>query len=113
MPRPTPLSSKNQNGTASQTSSQCLHLPRERKLTLLGLVAVAFFTTCGGPFGLEPLPSTVGPGWAVVFILISPLVWSLPIALMVAELATLMPAEGGYYIWVRETLGSFWAVQEA
>ena len=113
MPMPTPLWGENQTGTATQISSQSLHLPRERKLTLLGLMAVAFFTTCGGPFGLESLPSTVGPGWAVVFMLVSPLVWSLPIALMVAELATLMPEEGGYYIWVRETLGSFWAVQEA
>jgi amino acid transporter len=113
MSMPTPLLGGNQHGIASQISSQGLHLPRERKLTLLGLMAVAFFTTCGGPFGLEPLPSTVGPGWAVVFILVSPLVWSLPIALMVAELATLMPEEGGYYIWVREALGSFWAVQEA
>lgn len=33
------------------------HLPPERRLTLLGLMAVAFFTTCGGPFGLEPLPA--------------------------------------------------------
>src|SRR5271156_5287779 len=76
-------------------------------------MSVAFFTTCGGPFGLEPLPAAVGPGWAVVLILIAPLLWSLPMALMVAELATLMPEEGGYYVWVRETLGSFWAVQEA
>jgi amino acid transporter len=45
--------------------------------------------------------------------LLTPLVWSLPMALMVAELASLMPEEGGYYIWVRETVGPFWAVQEA
>jgi amino acid transporter len=32
---------------------------------------------------------------------------------MAAELTTLMPVEGGYYVWVRETLGPFWAVQEA
>ncbi len=96
-----------------RTSSAPIHLPRERRLTLFGLMAVAFFTTCGGPFGLEPLPSAVGPGLAVVLILIAPVLWSLPMALMVAELATLMPEEGGYYVWVRETLGSFWAVQEA
>jgi amino acid transporter len=76
-------------------------------------MAIAFFTTCGGPFGLESLPSAVGPGLAVVLILATPLVWSLPIAAMVAELTTLIPAEGGYYIWVREAVGRFWAVQEA
>jgi amino acid transporter len=88
-------------------------LPREQRLKLFGLMAVAFFTCCGGPFGLEPLPSAVGPGLAVVLIVITPLIWSLPIVLMVAELATLIPEEGGYYIWVREAMGSFWAVQEA
>ena len=25
----------------------------------------------------------------------------------------MMPEEGGYYIWVRETMGPFWGVQEA
>jgi len=30
---------------------------------------------------------------------------------MVAELAGLMPDEGGYYVWVREILGRFWGVQ--
>jgi amino acid transporter len=76
-------------------------------------MAAAFFTTCGGPFGMEPLPSAVGPGLAVVLILVTTFIWSMPVALMVAELATLMPEEGGYYIWVRESLGPFWAVQEA
>jgi amino acid transporter len=96
-----------------RANSSLNHLPRERRLTLVGLMAVAFFTTCGGPFGMEPLPSAVGPGLAVVLILVTPFIWSMPVALMVAELATLMPEEGGYYIWVRESLGPFWAVQEA
>jgi amino acid transporter len=94
-------------------SSTHIHLPRDRRLPLFGLMAVAFFTTCGGPFGLEPLPAAVGPGWAVVLILAAPLLWSLPMALMVAELSTLLPEEGGYYVWVRETMGPFWGVQEA
>ena len=95
------------------TGTKGIHLSPERRLTLLGLMSVAFFTTCGGPFGLEPLPAAVGAGWAVILILIAPLLWSLPMALMVAELSTLMPEEGGYYIWVRETMGRFWGVQEA
>ena len=89
------------------------HPPPARRLSMFALTCVAFFTTCGGAFGIEPLVSAVGPGWAVVMIIVTPFVWSLPIALMVAELSTRMPEEGGYYVWVRETLGSFWAVQEA
>jgi amino acid transporter len=93
--------------------AQPIHLPKSRRLTLLALTCLIFFITCGGPFGLEGLIGTVGPGWAIVLIIVTPLIWSLPMALMVAELSTMMPEEGGYYIWVRETLGPFWGVQEA
>jgi len=55
----------------------------------------------------------VRPRLAVLLIVVTPFVWSLPMALMVAELATLLPEEGGYYIWVKESLGDSWAVQEA
>jgi amino acid transporter len=68
---------------------------------------------CGGAFGLEALIGSVGAGWAFVLILLTPLLWALPTALMVAELASLMPEEGGYYVWVRDTLGPFWGLQEA
>lgn len=90
-----------------------IHLPRERRLTLLALISLIFFTTCGGAYGIEPLVGAIGPGLAVMFIVVTPFVWSLPISLMVAELTTMMPDEGGYYVWVREALGPFWAVQEA
>ncbi len=44
---------------------------------------------------------------------ITPLVWSVPTALMVGELASTLPEEGGYYAWVRRALGPFWGYQEA
>jgi amino acid transporter len=88
-------------------------LAPERRLRLPALTCIAFFTACGGAFGIEPLVGSVGPGIAVFLICATPLLWSLPIALMAAELTTLMPEEGGYYVWVREALGPFWGVQEA
>jgi amino acid transporter len=94
-------------------NTNAVQLAPGRRLSLSALISVAFFTTCGGAFGLEPLIGAVGPGWAFALLFLTPLLWSIPIALMVAELSTLMPEEGGYYIWVREALGSFWAVQEA
>ena len=90
-----------------------IELPQGRRLRFLALICVIFFTVSGGAFGLEPLIGAVGPGLAVVLIVVTPFVWSLPMALMVAELATLLPEEGGYYVWVKESLGAFWAVQEA
>jgi len=89
-----------------------LLLPRKRRLNFVALVGVMFFIVCGGAYGLEPLVGAVGPGWAVVLVIATPLLWSLPIALMVAELSSAMPREGGYYVWVRTALGNFWAVQE-
>lgn len=87
-------------------------LPPARRLDLVALTCVLFFTVCGGAFGIEALVGSVGAGWAFALILLTPLFWSLPTALMVAELAGLMPAEGGYYVWVRDALGRFWALQE-
>jgi hypothetical protein len=78
---------------------------------MLALASLIFFSTCGGAFGLEPLIGAIGAGRGLLLILIAPLLWSLPIALMVAELAGRLPEEGGYYIWIRETLGKFWGVQ--
>ena len=83
-----------------------------RKLNLPALVAVIFFTVSGGAFGIEPLVGKMGAGWAIVLILVTPLLWSLPIALMVSELSSAIPAEGGYYVWVKRALGDFWGVQE-
>ena len=83
-----------------------------RRLGYIGLASVLFFTVSGGPYGLEPLVAALNPGWAVVLIVATPIFWGLPIALMVAELSSALPDEGGYYVWVRRTLGPFWGVQE-
>ena len=88
-------------------------IAREKKLTVAGLAAVAYFTCSGGPFGLEPLIAAVGPGYAVLLILVSPVLWSMPLALMSVELTTMMPEEGGYYVWVSRAMGRCWGVQEA
>jgi amino acid transporter len=48
-----------------------------------------------------------GLGMGLLLILVTPLVWALPSALMTAELASAMPAEGGYYVWVKRAFGPF------
>jgi amino acid transporter len=80
---------------------------------LLGLIAATYFMVAGGPYGLEGLVKGGGYLWAVVALLVIPLIWSLPTALMVSELSSAIPAEGGYYVWVRRALGPFWGFQEA
>ena len=48
----------------------------------------------------------------LVGILTLPWLWSFPTALMTAELATAMPEDGGYVIWVERAFGRFWGFQE-
>lgn len=67
----------------------------------------------GGTYGTEDIVHGAGYGGAILVLLITPLLWSLPTALMIGELASAIPAEGGFYVWVREAMGRFWGFQEA
>ena len=82
-------------------------------MRLLPLVGATYFMVAGGPYGLEDILGKAGYGRALLLLAAIPLVWSLPTSLMVGELASAMPAEGGYYEWVRRALGGFWGFQEA
>jgi len=86
---------------------------KHRTLTLFPLVGALYFMVSGGPYGLEELAHKLGFGAAIVVLLVTPVIWSLPTALMVGELAAALPEEGGYYAWVRRALGPFWGYQEA
>ncbi|MFD8483033.1 APC family permease [Kitasatospora sp. NPDC059673] len=81
-------------------------------MSLVPLVALIFFSVSGGAYGIEPLFSTSGPGMGILLILIAPLIYSVPHALVCAELGTAIPVEGGYYHWVKRGLGRFWAFQQ-
>jgi amino acid transporter len=85
----------------------------KRRLRLLPLVAATFFMVSGGPYGLEELLAPAGYRRTIAILLLTPIIWSLPTALMVGELASALPEEGGYYAWVRRALGPFWGFQEA
>jgi amino acid transporter len=83
------------------------------KMRLLPLIGATYFMVAGGPYGLEDIIGEAGYGRALLLLLVVPIIWSLPTSLMVGELASALPEEGGYYCWVRRALGSFWGFQEA
>jgi amino acid transporter len=83
------------------------------KLGLLSLIGATYFMVAGGPYGLEDIIGGVGYGRALLLLAIIPIAWSLPTSLMVGELASALPDEGGYYVWVRRAMGRFWGFQEA
>jgi len=82
-------------------------------MTLAALISALYFMVSGGPYGLEELAKDVGFRASIAILVFTPIVWSVPTALMVGELASALPHEGGYYVWVRRALGPFWGYQEA
>jgi len=84
-----------------------------RQLRLLPLIAATYFMVSGGPYGIEDILGGAGYARAILILLVLPIIWSLPTALMIGELAAALPAEGGFYVWVRRGLGPFWGYQES
>jgi len=85
--------------------------PLQRGLGLLPLAAIVFFNVSGGPYGIEDTVPQFGPGLTLLLLVLTPLVWSLPVALVMAELASAMPDEGGYVTWTTRAFGPFWGFQ--
>src|SRR5216684_3948518 len=82
-----------------------------RKAALFPFVFVMYAYATGGPFGLEDMVTTSGPGLALLYHLFIPFFWCIPVSLVAAELTTAIPVEGGFYRWVRAAFGDFWGFQ--
>jgi amino acid transporter len=83
----------------------------KRELGAVPLAAIVFFNVSGGPYGIEDLVPAFGPGLTLLLLVVTPVLWSLPVALVMSELAGAMPDEGGYVTWTRRAFGDFWAFQ--
>ncbi|KAL5707672.1 hypothetical protein ACHQM5_018544 [Ranunculus cassubicifolius] len=109
--------------TTSDIEIQCQQIPnvpltnnteaKSNKLTLIPLIFLIYFEVSGGPFAEEPAVKAAGPLFAILGFLIFPFLWSIPEALITAELATTFPGNGGYVIWVDEGFGPFWVINNA
>jgi amino acid transporter len=101
--------------TTNLSQPSLADIPRKKsiRLTLWPLVAATFFMVSGGTYGTEDIVHGAGYGKAILILLLTPLLWSLPTAFMIGELSSALPFEGGYYAWVRRAMGNFWGFQEA
>ena len=90
---------------ATTFPSRSAHL---KKVAMLPFVFVMYSYTTAGPFGLEDQVSNSGPGMALLYQLLIPFFWCVPMSLVAAELTTAMPVEGGFYRWTRRAFGNFW-----
>lgn len=84
-----------------------------RTLGVLSVLSLIFFNVSGGPLGSEGIISAVGPICGLASLVAFVLFFSVPQALMTAELSTALPDNGGYSLWVKAAFGDFWAVQES
>ena len=84
-----------------------------RPLGAFALVGATYCMVAGGPYGLEEVVAGCGYGRALLLLAVLPLVWALPTTLMISELASALPEDGGYYVWVERAFGRFWGFQEA
>ncbi|XP_049415497.1 probable polyamine transporter At1g31830 [Solanum stenotomum] len=88
--------------------------PREnnaRKVSVLPLLFLIFYEVSGGPFGVEDTVRAAGPLLALLGFLVFPFIWSVPEALITAEMGTMFPENGGYVVWVSSALGPYWGFQ--
>ena len=76
-----------------------------RTMGMMQLAVITFYNVSGGPFGMEPTVRAAGAFYAILGFAISPFIWSLPEALMTAELGSAYPEAAGGVAWVEEAFG--------
>ncbi|ESW28312.1 hypothetical protein PHAVU_003G276300 [Phaseolus vulgaris] len=102
-------------GWFSGTRTEELSSPREnhtRRVSVLPLVFLIFYEVSGGPFGVEDTVHAAGPLLALLGFLVFAVIWSVPEALITAEMGTMFPENSGYVVWVSSALGPFWGFQQ-
>ena len=67
---------------------------------------IVFYNVSGGPFGMEEAVRSAGFLLSILGFCIMPFVWSVPEALMTAELGSTYPEASGGVAWVEEAFGS-------
>lgn len=75
------------------------------------VVAMIYCLVAAGAFGIEEMISESGPGITLTMLMVFPIIWAWPISNLVAEAGSLLPSEGGVYVWARDAFGEFWGFQ--
>ncbi|XP_026387466.1 probable polyamine transporter At1g31830 [Papaver somniferum] len=83
-----------------------------KKVSMVPLIFLIFYEVSGGPFGIEDTVKAAGPLLALLGFLVFPFIWSVPEALITAEMGTMFPENGGYVTWVASALGPYWGFMQ-
>lgn len=87
------------------------HGLKKHNMKVSTIVFMIFCLVAAGAYGIEEMIPESGPGLTLVMLIVLPFVWGLPFGLIVSELGSARPQEGGYYKWVQEAFGEFWGFQ--
>lgn len=79
----------------------------------MAVLSIVFFNVCGSPIGSEGVIGAFGPTIGLASFVAFALLFSVPQAMITAELSTAFPQNGGYSIWVQAAWGRFWGVQQS
>jgi len=77
-------------------------------LSLWPLAVLVFYNVSGGPFGIEPSIRAGGNFYAILGLLVFPVVWSIPEALVTAELGAAFQDPSAGTAWVEHAFGEEW-----
>uniref|UniRef100_A0A0D6R609 Amino acid permease/ SLC12A domain-containing protein n=1 Tax=Araucaria cunninghamii TaxID=56994 RepID=A0A0D6R609_ARACU len=106
------VNGNSESAEVNRNSESARVLPGLKKVSILPLVFLIYYEVSGGPFGVEDSVKAGGPLLALVGFLVFPVIWSIPEALVTAELGTMFPENGGYVVWVSSAFGPFWGFQQ-
>ncbi len=84
---------------------------KKHDIKVSGIVFMLYCLVAAGAFGIEEMIPEAGPGMTILLLCSFPFIWAYPISSLVAECSSVMPSEGGVYVWVKEAFGEFWGFQ--
>lgn len=97
-------SSSNEGLKVRRSTSTVVNNPTA-SLGTLSLALISFASIAGGPFGIEDSVATIGPLFSMLGMCAIAICWSLPQAMLTAELSTAFPSDAGASAWVVHGLG--------
>lgn len=96
---------------SQQTQTQGVAGLKKHDIKVSGIVFMLYCLVAAGAFGIEEMIPEAGPGMTIILLVLFPIIWAYPISNLVAECGSVLPSEGGVYVWVKEAFGEFWGFQ--
>jgi amino acid transporter len=95
-------------GTLAQDESEGTNLldgqKKSYKLNAVALGIMGFFWLSGGIYGNEEMMLDAEPRDALPLLIVTPILYSLPMMMVISELASALPMQGGHVAWVKEVI---------